>query len=68
VTAVTSELHGHWLLAEPYLSYDPTDTNQVAVNPLVGLRDHGPFSSRLSASSADKLRIALLAPATTSRS
>jgi hypothetical protein len=63
VTVVTSELHGHWLLAEPYLSYDPTDTNQVAVNPLVGLRDHGPFSSRLSASSADKLRIALLAPA-----
>ncbi len=63
MTAVTSELHGHWLLAEPYLSYDPTDTNQVAVNPLVGLRDHGPFSSRLSASSGDKLRIALLAPA-----
>ena len=47
MTATTSELHGHWILAEPYLSYDPTDTNQVAVNPLVGLRDHGPFSSRL---------------------
>jgi hypothetical protein len=63
MNVTSSELHGHWRLDEPNLSFDPTDTNQVAVNPLVGLREFGPFSSRLSAIYGDKLKIALLAPA-----
>lgn len=65
MTVISSELHGHWRLPEQYLSFDPTDAHQVAVNPLIGLRDFGPFSSRLSASYGDKLKIkiALLAPA-----
>ena len=63
MTITSSELHGHWLLPEPYLSFDPTDTNQVAVNPLMGLQEFGPFSSRVSGTYSDKLKIALLAPA-----
>jgi hypothetical protein len=58
--ASQSRLHGYWRLPEPRLSFDATDKGQLAVNPLVGLRDHGPFTSRLFAGST--LRIALLAP------
>jgi hypothetical protein len=63
VTSANSQLHGYWRLAEPLLAFDATDSDQVAVNPLVGLRDFGPFSSRLSDSFGDTIRIALLAPA-----
>jgi hypothetical protein len=59
--ATRSELHGYWHLPEPRLSFDATDRSQVALNPLVGLRDHGPFSKRLFEGTT--LRIALLAPA-----
>lgn len=55
-----SELHGYWPLAEPKLAFDATDSNQIAVNPLIGLRDHGPFTMSLMQGST--LRIALLAP------
>jgi hypothetical protein len=55
-----SPLHGYWRLPEPRLSFDATDTNQVAANPLVGLRDHGPFTQRVVGDTV--LRIALLAP------
>lgn len=56
----TSQLHGYWRLPEPRLSFDPTDAAQVAVNPLVGLRDHGPFTARVLRDVT--LHIALLAP------
>jgi hypothetical protein len=55
-------MHGYWELAEPRLAFDPTDAAQVALNPLVGLRDFGPFTSRLFDSAGRVLRIALLAP------
>lgn len=58
--ASRSQLHGYWLLPEPRLRFHPTDEQQVAVNPLVGLRDHGPFTDR--AFRDVRLRIALLAP------
>ncbi len=61
--ASASQLHGYWQLSEPYLAFDSTDSSQVAVNPLVGLRDFGPFSARLSDSFGHAIRIALLAPA-----
>jgi hypothetical protein len=56
----SSELHGYWRLPEPRLSFDPADPRQVAVNPLLGLRDHGPFTARVFHGAS--LRIALLAP------
>jgi hypothetical protein len=62
MTIMPSELHGYWALSEPLLAFDSTDTNQIAVNPLIGLRDFGPFSSRLSGSLDAPIRIALLAP------
>lgn len=62
MTAADAQLHGYWRLSEPLLAFDSTDVTQVAVNPLVGLRDFGPFSSRLSDSFGGMIRIALLAP------
>jgi hypothetical protein len=60
MAGTTPELHGHWRLPEPRLSFDATDPQQVALNPLVGLRDHGPFTARVFHDVT--LRIALLAP------
>ena len=57
---VASELHGYWPLPEPQLAFDTTDRSQVAANPLIGLRDHGPFTASLMRDTT--LRIALLAP------
>ena len=45
MTVSSSQLHGYWELTEPRLAFDPTDTTQVALNPLAGLRDFGPFTS-----------------------
>jgi hypothetical protein len=59
---VSAELHGYSELAEPDLAFDPTDHSQVAVNPLVGLSDYGPFSARAFATPPTIIRIALLGP------
>ena len=59
---MSAELHGYSELAEPDLAFDPTDRSQVAVNPLVGLSNHGPFSERAFATAPFIIRIALLAP------
>ena len=59
---MSAELHGYSELAEPDLAFDPTDHSQVAVNPLVGLSNHGPFSARAFATAPLIIRIALLAP------
>jgi hypothetical protein len=59
----TSELHGYWELPEISLAFDPTDRTQTAVNPLVGLRDFGPFSRRALSGTDPAIRVALLAPA-----
>ena len=63
MTATDSALHGYWRLDEPLLAFDATDPAQVAVNPLVGLRDFGPFSTRIADTFGAAIRIALLAPA-----
>lgn len=57
-----SELHGYWQLPEPRLAFDPTDKTQTAVNPLIGLRDFGPFTRRSLSHSEPTTRVALLAP------
>jgi hypothetical protein len=58
----SSELHGYWELSEPRLAFDPTDKTQIALNPLVGLSNFGPFSTRVFETPATTFRIALLAP------
>lgn len=63
MTVVDYELHGYWRLDEPLLAFDTTDAAQVAVNPLVGLQNFGPFSARLSERVGGTIRIALLGPA-----
>jgi len=63
MSVVDSAVHGYWRLGEPLLAFDATDPAQVAVNPLVGLQDFGPFSTRLSGRFGDRIRIALLGPA-----
>jgi hypothetical protein len=62
MSAVDSVLHGYWRLDEPLLSFDSTDSTQVAVNPLIGLRNFGPFSERLATRFGTTIRIALLGP------
>lgn len=59
---MSAELHGYSELAEPSLAFDPTDRSQVALNPLAGLRDYGPFSARAFATPHTVIHIALLAP------
>jgi len=57
-------LHGYWQLPEPRLTFDPTDPLQTTVNPLIGLRDFGPFTAGLPGVHPTQLLVALLAPPT----
>jgi hypothetical protein len=58
-----SEVVGYWPLSEPRLAFDPTDRDQLALNPLKGLLEHGPFSVRAQGDIERNVRVALLAPA-----
>lgn len=57
-------LLSHTRLAEPLLSFSPTDTSAVHQNPLAGLRQFGPHSSALFGPE-DAIRVLAIAPADT---
>lgn len=61
MTPRNPELHGYWHLPEPLLAFDLSDTAQVTANPLVGLAEFGPVTSR-TFDATQTIRIALLAP------
>ena len=50
------------VIEEPLLSFDPTDPSQRALNPQLGLTQHGPFSARHWAEASATVRIAMLSP------
>lgn len=63
MTVTTAPIASYQVLDEPELAFDPVDSLQRELNPLVGLARHGPFSSREWPSDAAGIRVALLAPA-----
>lgn len=52
----------HLRLPEPVLSFDPADSSQQHVNPLLGLAAHGPYSAAAWAKDQRSVRVAILAP------
>ena len=50
------------VLDEPLLSFDPADPSQRALNPQVGLAQHGPFSARHWGAESATVRVAMLSP------
>ena len=56
------DLLPYFVTEEPVLSFDPGDDSQRALNPLVGLVTHGPFSTRNWPEQSAEVRIAMLAP------
>ena len=50
------------VIEEPLLSFDLTDPSQRALNPQLGLTQHGPFSARHWPEASATVRIAMLSP------
>jgi len=55
----------HVRLAEPPLTFDPSDAAQQHLNPLAGLARFGPYSRAAWAAAGRPVRVAILAPADT---
>ena len=62
MSANQGSLPPYLVVQEPLLSFDPTDGSQRALNPLLGLIQHGPFSARHWPRESARVRIAMLAP------
>ncbi len=52
----------HQQLTEPLLAFDPNDTRQRHLNPLVGLAEFGPYSASAWTASEQEARVAILSP------
>lgn len=61
-SAQASKLSPFTLLAEPLLSFSPSDVDQVDVHPLRGLLNFGPFSEGSFAGYSSRIRIATVGP------